>query len=56
MRRGHPKNPATGEDIKVKFREVVSGLLDEETVETFIATIENLEQHENASGLIAQLG
>ncbi|MEJ6596018.1 MmgE/PrpD family protein [Parasphingorhabdus sp.] len=54
--RGHPKNPATGEDIKVKFREVVSGLLDEETVETFIATIENLEQHENASGLIAQLG
>ena len=54
--RGHPKNPASADDIKTKFREVVSGLLDDETTESVIAAVEGIEQHDNASGIVAQMG
>ncbi len=54
--RGHPKNPATSEDITVKFREVVSGLIDTKTIEMLIATVQNLEQCKDAGGIVASMG
>ena len=53
--RGHPANPPTIEDIKAKFREVVSGLLDEETIGRVMAAVENLEDYTTPGQLVAML-
>ncbi len=54
--RGHPKNPPTISDIKTKFREVVTGLLDETATNRVLAAAERLEEQRSAGDLIAMMG
>ena len=54
--RGHPKNPPTIADIKSKFREVVTDLLDESAADRVVAATERLEEQRSAGDLIAMMG
>lgn len=51
--RGHPKNPPTDDDIRGKFREVVSGLLDEAATEQALVAAGRLEESETVEHFIA---
>ncbi|KCZ94269.1 MmgE/PrpD family protein [Hyphomonas johnsonii] len=54
--RGHPANPAGIEDVRCKFREVLSGLLDDAAIEQVIVAAENIEETGDAGMLVRMMG